>query len=128
MKREAYAAARTISPKLHAYFARHREEAIRRGEKRLAPLPDPEAIETLIDAAFWTSLRREEGYEPRISLAFVSPQDAQQPLLFERPLPLTPGGLTRLAPAVERRGIHLGVWRDPEELCVWGITRAIPVL
>jgi hypothetical protein len=128
MKREAYAAARTISPKLHAYFARNRQETLRRGADHLAPLPDAETIEALIDAAFWASLRREEGYVPRISLAFVSPHQVQQPLLFERPLPLAPAALTRVAPAVERPGIHLGVWRDQDELSVWGATRAIPVL
>ena len=128
MKREAYAAARTVSPTLHAYFARHRAEAIRRGQEHLAPLPDAETIEAVIDAAFWASLRREEGYEPRISLAFLSRQEALHPLILERPLPLGPGALTRVAPAVERPGIHLGVWRDQDELCVWGTTRNLPVL
>jgi hypothetical protein len=128
MKGEAYAAARTISPKLHAYFGRHRAKAIRDGGQHLAPLPDAETIEAIIDAAFWASLRREEGYEPRISLAFLSPEEALQPLLLERPLLLGPGALTRVAPAVERPGIHLGVWRDQDELCVWGATRTIPVL
>jgi hypothetical protein len=32
----------------------------------------------------------------------------------------------RIAPAVERPGIHLGVWRDNGELRVWGTTRMIP--
>jgi len=128
MKREAYAAARTVSPALHAYFAHHRAEAIRRGREHLAPLPEAETIEAVIDAAFWASLRREEGYVPRISLAFLSPEDAVHPLMFERPLPLDPSTLTRVAPAVERPGIHLGVWRDRDELCVWGTTRTIPVL
>ncbi|MDQ2856385.1 MAG: hypothetical protein M3R68_08650, partial [Acidobacteriota bacterium] len=44
---------------------------------------------------------------------------------------LTPNVLTRLAPAVERPGIHLGVWRvggESNELRVWGTTRAIPKL
>ena len=31
-----------------------------------------------------------------------------------------------MAPAVERAGIHLGVWRDAQGLCVWGTIRAIP--
>ena len=31
-----------------------------------------------------------------------------------------------MAPAVERPGIHLGVWRFGDELRVWGTTRAIP--
>src|SRR5258708_3666260 len=129
LKREAtYAAARTISPTLHAYFARHRSEALRRGQEHLAPLPDAETIEAVIDAAFWASLRREEGYEPKISLAFLSHQEALHPLILERPLPLDPSALTRVAPAVERPGIHLGVWRDQDELSVWGTTRTIPVL
>jgi hypothetical protein len=50
------------------------------------------------------------------------------PLLLERPLPLTPAALTRVAPAVERPGIHLGVWHDGNELYVWGTTRTIPRL
>jgi len=128
MKREAYAAARTISPKLHAYFAGHRAEAIGRGQDHLAPLPDAETIEAVIDAAFWASLRREEVYAPKISLAFLSPEESLHPLILERPLLLGPEALTRVSPAVERPGVHLGVWRDRDELCVWGTTRTIPIL
>jgi hypothetical protein len=128
MKREIYAAARAISPKLHAYFARHREDAIRRGQEHLAPLPDAETIEAIIDAAFWASLRREEGYSPRISLAVLAREEAGHPLILERVLPLSPGALTRVSPAVERPGVHLGVWRDQDGLCVWGTTRTTPVL
>ncbi len=128
MKRETYAAARTIAPKLHAYFARHRKEAIRHRRECLAPLPDAETIEAVIDAAFWASLRREEGYSPRISLAFLSREEAGHPLILERSLRLTPGALTRVSPAVERPGVHLGVWRDQDGLCIWGTTRTIPVL
>jgi hypothetical protein len=128
MKREAYAAARSISPELHAYFACHRETALRRGETCLAPVPESEAIEALIDAAFWTSLRREEGYMPRISLAYLPKEQAEHPLLLERPLAIDPSVLTRVAPAVERPGAHLGVWREQDELCVWGATRDIPAL
>jgi hypothetical protein len=93
-----------------------------------AARPDARTIEAIIDAAFWASLRREEGYAPKISLAFLPPSQAGSPLVFERRLALTPFVLSRLAPAVERPGIHLGVWRDPEELCVWGTTRTIPRL
>lgn len=35
-----------------------------RGETDLAPEADLEAVEAIIDAAFWASLRREEGYTP----------------------------------------------------------------
>jgi hypothetical protein len=91
-----------------------------------APLPDQDALEAMINAAFWASLRREEGYVPTISLAYVSPQHASLPLIFERSLALEPEPLTRLSPAVERPGIHLGVWRNGSGLCVWGATRNLP--
>src|SRR6267142_1023210 len=125
MKREAYPAARTISPKVQAYFARHATDARHRSQGR-ATVPDAETIEAVIDAAFWASLRREEGYTPRISLAFLSPEQAVHPLVFARALTLTPEALTRIAPAVERPGIHLGIWRNGDELYVWGTTRTIP--
>jgi hypothetical protein len=128
MEREAYAAAGTVSPKVRAYFERRRAEALSRGQDHLASLPEAETIEAVIDIAFWASLRREERYTPRISLALLSPEEAIHPLLLERPLPLTAAALTRVAPAVERPGIHLGVWRDRNELYVWGTTRTIPRL
>ncbi len=128
MHRLAYPAARSVSPLVQAYFERHAADASLRGHERLAPLPNAETIEALIDAAFWASLRREEGYVPKISLAFLPPGQAVQPLLFERHIPLEPSALTRVAPAVERPGIHLGVWCQGDELCVWGTTRTVPTL
>lgn len=41
---------------------------------------------------------------------------------------MAPEALARLAPAVERPGIHLGVWQDDVGLYVWGTTRQIPML
>jgi len=128
MDREAYPAARTISPVLQEYFVCHRDKARRHGEGPLALEPGASRLEAVIDAAFWASLRREEGYETRISLAILPPNDAEDPMLFERPLPLDSGALTRVGPAVERPGIHLGVWGDEGELLVWGTTRGIPLL
>jgi hypothetical protein len=128
LKEQAYPAARTIAPQLEAHFSNHVAEARSRGEDHLAPVPDVDTIEALIGSAFWASLRREEGYPPKISLAFVSPESCAQPLVFERPLPLDSRALARIAPAVERPGIHLGVWRRGEELHVWGTTRSVPPL
>jgi hypothetical protein len=125
MPREAYAA---VSLKLHEYFCRHREDALRDGQKDLAPVPDAGTIQTIIDAAFWASLRREEGYSPKISLAFVSARDECSPIVLDRPLALRPEVLARVSPAVEDPGIHLGVWCEQAELYVWGMTRNIPVL
>lgn len=124
----AYPAARAVAPALHAHFTRHLQDARDRGETALASLPDVEAMAAMIDAAFWASLRREEGYAPKISLAFVTPEEAGRPLIFERSIPLDPKVLTKVAPAVERPGIHLGVVADGDGFRVWGTTRTIPTL
>jgi hypothetical protein len=128
--REAtYEAARAVAPAIQAHFARHVAAAREQGEEKLAPIPDRAAIEAIIDATFWASLRREEGRSPKISLAFFSHEQVPQPLIFERPLALIPDFLTKLGPAVERPGIHLGVNRSADgDLQVWGATRKVPSL
>jgi hypothetical protein len=121
-----YQAAHAVAATIEAHFARHLAEARRRGEEQLAAEPDAQTIEAIINATFWASLRPEEGRFPKISLAFVSPKQAGWPLMFEQPLSLNAEILTKLAPAVERPGIHLGVWPKENVLHVWGATRAIP--
>ncbi|HWW77774.1 MAG TPA: hypothetical protein VNZ44_20385, partial [Pyrinomonadaceae bacterium] len=128
MNGPAYPAARYVAVKAHEHFARRIASARERGLEGLAVAPDAEAVEAIVDAAFWASLRREEGYRPKISLAFLAPEQAVNALRFERRMPLDPVALSRLAPAVERPGIHLGVWRDEGGLCVWGTTRDVPRL
>ena len=127
MSDPAYPAARAVAARIQAHFDEHRAAATAQSRGPLAPEPDVQSIEAIINAAFWASLRREEGRAPTISLAFVPPTAAGEPLTFESWLPLTPASLARLAPAVERPGIHLGVWRDEQgELGVWGTTRRLP--
>ena len=126
----AYPAARAVAVTINDYFAR-RFAVAQTKPQQLAPQPDAAAVEAIINATFWASLRREEGYSPKISLAFLPPEASPQPMTFDRPLELTAPVLSRLAPAVERPGIHLGVWHDDAqngELRVWGITRMIPKL
>ncbi|HEV7684802.1 MAG TPA: hypothetical protein VGO68_22015 [Pyrinomonadaceae bacterium] len=129
IRETTYQAARTIAATIEGHFAAHIAAARERGEDELAPNPDRAAIEALIDVTFWASLRREEGRSPKITLAYFPHEQVPQPLIFERPLPLTPDVLTKLGPAVERPGIHLGVGRgDDGELHVWGATRKVPSL
>ena len=92
--------------------------------------PDAATVDRIINAVFWASLRREEGRVPMISLAYLPPEAAGTALLVEKPLPLDPAVLTKLAPAVERPGIHLGVWNNGSGggLAVWGATRTLPPL
>jgi hypothetical protein len=121
-----YQAASTVAPIVEAHFARQIQEALRLGEDDLAPQPDAQSVAAIINATFWASFRPEEGRFPKISLAYLSPEHARQPMVFEHPLPLTAAVLTKLAPAVERPEIHLGVWNHGDELKVWGTTRSIP--
>jgi hypothetical protein len=103
-----------------------------------SPQPDGEAepasassltrrtSKAIIDVAFWASLRREEGVTPTISLALLPPTSGGQAITFAADLPLRASALAKVGPAVERPGIHLGVWRRDGELRVWGTTRMIP--
>ncbi len=133
-----YAVARSVAPTVAKHLAEHRaavDASSAPGHELLghspspsspADLPNASVVGALVDAAFWASLRREEGFVPTISLAFLSPSADVHPLTFAQPLSLDPGGLARLGPAVERPGIHLGVWWYDGRLAVWGTTRTIP--
>ncbi len=126
MTDSAYPAARLVAPKVQAHFARHIALALDRGRDDVPEAPTQIAVEALIDAAFWASLRREEGVTPTISLAYVAPERAGHALRFAMPIPLRPAPLAKVAPAVERPGIHLGVWRDDYDFHVWGTTQEVP--
>jgi hypothetical protein len=122
-----YAAARIAALKLQPHLAAAGSAVSAAGAAPAAlPQPSIPEIETIIDAAFWASLRREEGHSPKISLAWLPPDRAGGSLAFLKPMPLDAEALVHLAPAVERPGIHLGVWRDGEALTVWGATRSVP--
>jgi len=122
MTERAYPAARHVAARVREHFLHHLGTNV---PSDLEP-PDLADIEAIVDAGFWASLRREEGYVPKISLALVAPERVSQPIHFKTPLALSTTPLTKVAPAVERPGIHLGVWRIGDELRVWGTTRAIP--
>src|SRR5438067_2219644 len=115
-----YPVARAVAQRLADRFAPASPEGDAGSSRDVA------AIEAIVDAAFWASLQREEGYAPEISLVLLSPDRAVRPLLFAAALPLGARALARLAPAVKRPGIHLGVWREGGELVVWGTTREVP--
>jgi hypothetical protein len=121
-----YPAAKTAAKLVHPHFTQALAAPGEQGSAQIAAVPDVATIQAIIDVAFWASLRREEGYAPRISMAYVSPDQVARSMRFERSLPLQPHSLTRIAPAVERPGIHLGIWEEGEELAVWGATRDLP--
>ena len=121
-----YQAAKIASSNIEKHFAFQISEAINRGEENLATQPDQRVIEAIIDTAFWASLRKEEGRSPKISLAFLPPEQTAHALLFAKPIALNADVLIKLAPAVERSGIHLGVWQNDSGFYIWGTTHTIP--
>src|SRR5262249_10377328 len=114
----SYPAARVVAKRLEARIAASATPYPNTG----AGKPDGAVIEEIITRAFWASLRREEGHAPRISIAFLPPEQSARPLQFNPRVRLEPNLLARLAPAVEKPGIHIGVWCYDGALYAWGIT------
>src|SRR5580658_4835521 len=81
-----YPAARVVAGRIHPHFAQQLSTADYDEHGEIASCPDAAAIEEIVDVAFWASLRREETYTPRFSLAFVSSPQVNMPLIFERPV------------------------------------------
>ena len=120
-----YPAARIAAPRIH----RHLLDVASAGSAAHGlRLPDEALIEEALTAAFWASLRREEGVSPTISLALVPHTAVDGPLWFARPLPLAAAPLAKLAPAVQRPGIHIGVWAGEGGPGVWGTALQLPPL
>jgi len=111
-----YLAARIVAPEIQAHFLRG----------GTCIMPESFVIEALIDSAFWASLRHEEGYTPKISLAYLPPEADEQHLIFKQAQRLTPHRLVKLSPAALEPGIHLGVWHDGDNLVIWGTTHNVP--
>ncbi|MEO5909415.1 MAG: putative sensor domain DACNV-containing protein, partial [Pelobium sp.] len=126
MKTSTYQAAKASSSILESHFKKLIDLAIANGEQKIAPAPNSSIIEDIINVAFWASLRKEEGHSPKISIAFLSPEEADEPLLFGVRLPLNADTLAKLAPGIERPGVHLGVWQENGSLFIWGTALQIP--
>lgn len=121
-----YKAAAVVADTVVTIFTQHLDQALAKGETDMASVPSTNHVEQILDTAFWASLRREEGNSPKISIAFLSPEQAGLPLRFENKLTFSPNVLTKLGPGVERPGVHLGVWYDQDGLYIWGTTHKIP--
>jgi len=121
-----YKAAAMVADRIVDIFTQHLNDAVAKGETDLASVPSAYHVEQILDTAFWASLRREEGHSPKVSIAFLNPDQAGLPLRFEHKLTFSPNVLTKLGPGVERPGVHLGVWYGENGLYIWGTTHKIP--
>src|SRR5690606_16262316 len=119
-----YLAAKMVSQRIASHFE---DQFVQHPDLGRRHIPDIPVIEAIIDTAFWASLRREEGYEPKISMAFVPPDMVENSLVFRRKQRFTPYHLVKLSPAVVQPGIHLGVWIADGTLHIWGTTYEVPL-
>lgn len=124
----SYGAASLIAEEVEKHFRIQHQSIVQSGGNDFAPIPTSAVISDIVNATFWSSLQREEGHSPKISIAYIPPELSEEPLIFQNRKPFLPSVLTRLAPAVERPGIHLGVWEENGALYIWGTTTLIPAL
>ncbi|QNL48629.1 hypothetical protein H8S90_17815 [Olivibacter sp. SDN3] len=122
----SYLAAKMVSATIEQYFVDQLANMTLVSEDQSVLLPQASIIEAAIDVAFWASLRREEGYSPKISIALIPPDRADHPVLLGKRMRFTPLNLVKLSPAVIQPGIHLGIWHEDSNLYIWGTTHGIP--
>ncbi len=121
-----YLPAKMVSNVIKEYFEKQNELQLQ-GDVATMLLPDLYVIEGIIDTSFWASLRHEEGYTPKISVAYLPPEEGESNLILQHRQRLTPHNLVKLSPAVIDPGVHLGVWHDDEgNLYIWGTTHNVP--
>lgn len=120
-----YLAAKMVSNEIKKHFEKQYESGKKESVQE-SLIPDTFVIEAIIDTAFWASLRHEEGFTPKISVAYLPPKEGEHNLILKHPQRLTPHHLVKLSPAVIEPGIHLGVWHDGEDLSIWGTTHNVP--
>src|SRR5947208_10791022 len=120
----SYPAARVVAKRLEERIAVSKR-AYKNGAD--APKSDAASVEEIITTAFWASLRREEGHSPRISIAFVPPEQSLRPLQVSPRVRLDATLLSRIAPAVRKPGIHIGGWSLGGDLYSWGVKRTVPI-
>lgn len=120
-----YLAAKMVSSEIKEHFGKQYESS-KQDHEHVSLIPETYVIEAIIDTAFWASLRHEEGYVPKISVAYLPPKEGEHNLILRYPHRLTPHHLVKLSPAVIEAGIHLGIWHDGDDLCIWGTTHNVP--
>lgn len=82
-------------------------------------------ISVLVDTAFWTSLRSNEGRTTRVCAAVVAPENFGDAVSFATPVAYDESQITKLAPAVPPGGC-LVVCSSDNGLSIWGFGRSRP--
>jgi hypothetical protein len=78
-------------------------------------------LRQLVDAAFWASLRTEEGQGVRPALVLAPAGAASEAFEFSESAPLTAEHLANLSPALRHPDVHVGIWKYEDGLRLWGL-------
>jgi hypothetical protein len=100
------------------------------------PLPSASLLGEFIGAAFFASIKQEEGRPLSFSAVLLSQSEAALPsgrylseiLCLESPVPFTASLIPKLAPALDPRHSSLAVTQHPDSLCCWGILSYRPTV
>lgn len=86
-------------------------------------IPTESQLRVLLETAFWASLTPEEGRYSTFQLTLWKRSDVGRHFAFRREEPLEVALLARLAPALDREDVEIGVWPDKDgRLEVWGFS------
>jgi hypothetical protein len=85
-------------------------------------VPDRTLLEKLVEAAFWTSLQREEGRPLKFTVNYGAASGASDEVKFREAKPYSVTALTKLASAVSNQIFGIAVYPDESsELQIWGL-------
>lgn len=91
------------------------------------PLPNPDHLRALIEAAFYASLHEEEARHAEFSVAWEpSPQDCAAIVRIAGPVAVTPKNLAKLAPATRSEATSIAVRPEGDQLVAWALLEKRP--
>jgi DNA integrity scanning protein DisA with diadenylate cyclase activity len=113
-----------VATEVHAEYCRVLEELERDRSAETQYLtrtsPSKEHIRSLIEEAFWASLKRVEGRHHRFCIALCRKDSVHEPFLFKPPVSFDSEYLAKLSPALQAEQIVIGVWPEKDNLEIWG--------
>lgn len=103
----------------------HVIEGIVAHKSRVEPIPSPEHMRELLDAAFFSSLTQEEGQPVSFSLIYTDPalaiESAWPCIRLASALPLTTEHIRKLSPAAPPELVDVAVFPHGSSLKIWGL-------
>jgi hypothetical protein len=96
--------------------------------RRTNSTPSRASLRKMVECAFWTSLRTEEGRFPKFSMVYASKNECRNRLEFVHPKPFRAEVIAPLAFSLSHDNSRLGVAKaaGTDNLQVWGVIQEYP--